>query len=152
MTVIEQAGARVSVPDGWELAVDERSRTAMALEPPRELGGVAAFRCNLVLNADDTALDFRQWQVNTDQLLPEVLTDYLLLDLERLEVAGHAGGRRLARHVAGDGTDVTMEQWFTLVGGTGFTVTATVDSWRYAALADQLSGHARSLTVPGAAR
>jgi hypothetical protein len=146
-------GARCTAPAGWEVVGDERAATVLALEPVRAVDAERLFRANLVLTADPTGLDFRQWQVNTDLLLPEALTDYLLLDLERLEVAGGPGGRRLARHLAPDGTDVTTEQWFTLTGGTGLTLTATVDSWRYDALADVLAAHARSLTVtpPGAA-
>jgi hypothetical protein len=142
-------GARMSVPDGWEVSADANDATVVALEPPRRSGG---FRASLVLTAVATGADFRQWQVDTDALLPGVLADYLLIDLERLDVAGRAGGRRLARHVGPDGSDLTMEQWFVLVDGTGLTVTATVDSWRYDELADELSRHARSLAVPDGAR
>src|SRR5206468_177335 len=77
-----------------------------------------------------------------------VPTDYLLLDLERLPVAGLPGGRRLARHVSPEGVDLTMEQWFVLVDGAGITVTATVDSWRYDAVTDELTAHALSLALP----
>jgi hypothetical protein len=142
-------GARLTAPTGWEVVTDEENdSTVIALEPPRQVDGRAAFRANLVFTAVRTGLDFRQWQVNTDILLSDVLTDFLLLDLEKLEVGGHQGGRRLARHVAADGVDVTMEQWFALVDGMGFTITATVDSWRYDSMADELGAHARSLVLP----
>ena len=147
--VLEHApsGSRATAPDGWEVLVDERAQTAAALEPARDAG---AFRANLVLTVVPTALDFRGWQRNTDLLLPRVLHDYLLLDLERVQVAGRPGGRRLARHLAPDGTDVTMEQWFALVDGAGVTLTGTVDTWRYADLADVFATHALGLTVPDA--
>lgn len=149
-------GARLSVPTGWEVVSggpgEVEQAVGTALEPPREgaetAAPAAAFRANLVLSVVPTTLDFRQWQVNTDLLLPQVLTDYLLLDLERLTVAGRPGGRRLARHVSPDGVDLSMEQWFVLVGGVGITVTATVDSWRYDAVTDELSAHALSLALP----
>jgi hypothetical protein len=146
------SGTRMSVPDGWEVSADANDATVVALEPPRGSGDGPAFRASLVLTAVATGADFRQWQVDTDVLLPGVLADYQLLDLERVEVAGRAGGRRLARHRGPDGTDLTMEQWFVLVDGTGITVTATVDSWRYDGLADDLARHARSLAVPDGAR
>ena len=154
--VHEDTGARLSVPAGWEVVSggpgEVEQAVGAALEPPREGADAAApaagFRANLVLSVVPTTLDFRQWQVNTDLLLPQVLTDYLLLDLERLPVAGRPGGRRLARHVSPAGVDLTMEQWFVLVGGAGITVTATVDSWRYDAVADELAAHALSLALP----
>lgn len=149
-------GARLSVPTGWEVFSGGPGEVAhavgAALEPPREgaeaAAPAAAFRANLVLAVVPTRLDFRQWQVNTDLLLPQVLHDYLLLDLERLPVAGLPGGRRLARHVSPEGVDLTMEQWFVLVDGAGITVTATVDSWRYDAVTDELTAHALSLALP----
>lgn len=93
---------------------------------------MGGFATNLVLSmADNAGLSFRDWQVATDQMLPRILSDYLLLDLERCQVAGRLGGRRLAHHVAPNGVAVTMEQWFTAVDGVGWTLTATVDSSRY---------------------
>lgn len=94
--------------------------------------------------ADNRGLTFRDWQVATDELLPRMLDDSALIDLERCDLAGHVGGRRLAHHVTPDGTAVTMEQWFTLVDGVGWSFTATVDSLRYVALADLLAGMCRS--------
>lgn len=144
-----RSGARISVPDGWEILCDEESDTLVALEPgePGEPG--TGFRANLVLSVVANGdLSFRDWQVATDATLPEMLTDYQLLDLEKLDVAGRPGGRRLAHHVSPDGVPLTMEQWFTAVGGTGYTLTATVDSWRYDELADVFADLARRLEIP----
>ena len=80
-------------------------------------------------------------------MLPQMLTDYLLLDLERCQVAGRPGGRRLAHHLTLDGVAVTMEQWFTTVDGVGWTLTATVDSFRYDEQAELLARAAAGLEI-----
>ena len=143
------AGAEVTLPDGWEILPDQPPGTAAAREPVADEG----FRANLVLTrADNAEIDFRDWQVATDELLPRMLNDYLLLDLERCEVAGRPGGRRLAHHVTPDGVAVTMEQWFTSADGVGHTLTATIDSWRYDAVAAAWASVAAGLRlVDGAA-
>ncbi|RZS86935.1 hypothetical protein EV189_2353 [Motilibacter rhizosphaerae] len=145
MTVLEHpaSGARCGVPDGWGTTTDEGTGAALALEPEHD-----GFRASLVLTVEDTGASFREWQVGADALLPSVLHDYLLLDLERPHVAGRPGGRRLAHHVTEDGADVTLEQWMVLVDGKGFTLTATVDTLRYDALADELAACAATLVVP----
>ena len=143
------SGARMSVPDGWEVLSADDSDTVVALEPAVE--GDEAFRANLVLSVvDNDGMSFRDWQTATDEVLPGLLEDYLLLDLEKRPVAGLAGGRRLAHHVSPDGVALTMEQWFTVVDGVGFTLTATVDSWRYDEWADELSALADRLDLPAA--
>ncbi|MGH8868435.1 MAG: hypothetical protein ACRDYU_10610 [Actinomycetes bacterium] len=143
-------GASLPVPDGWEVLRNPEDGVAMvAVEPPRTADGVDLFRANLVLTDVPTGgLGFRDWQKGTDELLPRVLHDYLLLDLERRRVGGHEGGRRLAHHVSADGVSLTMEQWFACVAGVGFTLTATVDTWRYDEVADFLSAVADGLTLP----
>lgn len=143
------SGARMSVPDGWEVLSAQDSDTVVALEPATE--AEEAFRANLVLSVvDNDGMSFRDWQTATDEVLPEMLQDYLLLDLEKRPVAGLAGGRRLAHHLSPEGVALTMEQWFTVVDGVGFTLTATVDSWRYDAWADELATLAEHLALPAA--
>lgn len=138
--------ARVAVSDGWLVQEDAAAGTAVAVESDAVSAG--GFGSNLVLSmADNADLSFRDWQVATDQLLPRVLTDYLLLDLERCMVAGRPGGRRLAHHVSSDGVAVTMEQWFTAVDGIGWTLTATVDSFRYDEQTDLLSRAAAGFDI-----
>lgn len=144
------SGARMSVPEEWEVLTGEDSDTVIALEPQAE--GDADFRANLVLSVvDNDGMSFRDWQTATDEVLPAMLQDYLLLDLEKRSVAGSAGGRRLAHHVSPGGVALTMEQWFTVVDGVGFTLTATVDSWRYDQWADELAALAERLELPAAA-
>lgn len=144
---VSSAVCRVPVPAGWCIADDsELADTRVATEASVSDDG--GFLANLVLTAaDDQAGSFRDWQVTTDQLLPEMLHDFLLIDLERRDVAGHPGGRRLAHHVTPDGTAVTMEQWFTLVDGIGWTFTATIDSSRYDEFADVIGKAADAMQV-----
>ena len=138
--------ARVLLPTGWEELGDPAPGTAVAVEPAEASAG--GFGSNLVLScADNADLSFRDWQVTTDQLLPRMLTDYLLLDLERCQVAGRPGGRRLAHHITPDGVAVTMEQWFTAVDGVGWTLTATVDSFRYDEQAELLARAVAGLEI-----
>jgi len=141
--------ASLPLPAGWQVLADAAPGTAVAVEVSDSSVG---FTSNLVLStADNAELSFRDWQVATDELLPGMLTDYLLLDLERCDVAGRPGGRRLAHHITPDGTAVTMEQWFTAVAGVGWTLTATVDSLRYDGLADLLARTAAGLLIAGEA-
>ena len=136
-------------PDGWEVLADPPHGTAwVALEPavPAEGG---RFRTNLVLTSVTTGgMGFRDWQVGTDVLLPRMLDDYLLVDLERLEVDGRPAGRRLAHHAGPGGEALTMEQWFVQVDDVGHTLTATVETWRYDEQADALAALAAAW-IPG---
>lgn len=123
------------VPEGWD-RLGEAPPAALwaAVEPSTATG---AFRSNLVLTCDEVGpMSFRDWQSGTDELLPRTLDDYLLVDLERLEIDGRPGGRRLAHHVDRAGRALTMEQWFTLDGTRGWTLTATLHTPRYDELAD----------------
>lgn len=111
--------------------------TLWAAVEPREPDDSGRFRANAVLTCDDaTNMSFRDWQVATDEVLPRALDDYLVIDLEKVEVDGRPGGRRLAHHVDGDGRALTMEQWFVLEGDRGWTLTATCETWSYDDLAE----------------
>lgn len=119
----------------------------VALEPQHDED---AFRANLVLSVvDNGGRDFKAWQQFTDEGLPHMLEDYLLLDLEKLDVAGQPGGRRLAHHLSPQGQSLVMEQWFTDRDGLGFTLTATVDAMRYATFAPIFDHCAAQLVVGG---
>ncbi len=143
----------VTAPEGWDVLTDLPEGLTWAAREARPADGPGTpdpFLANLVLTeVSSGGLDFRDWQAGTDELLPRVLDDYLLVDLERLEVGGRPGGRRLAHHAGPNGEALTMEQWFTLVDGIGHTLTATIDTWRYDELADLCASVARSWR-PGA--
>jgi hypothetical protein len=138
-------GASFPAPDGWEVVRPAPDATVV-IEPDRDDGG---FRANLVLTVGDNGdLSFRDWQNGTDVLLRNELVDFLLLDLERLDVGGRPGGRRLAHHTSREGAGLVMEQWFTQVGTTGYTLTATVDALRYPLVASALDECAAGLALP----
>lgn len=125
------------VPDGWDKLAQAPTGTLWAAAEQVDLDDAGRFRANLVLTCDDVGgLGLREWQVGTDATLPRVLTDFLLVDLERLEIDGRPGGRRLAHHVDGTGRALTMEQWFVLEEDRGWSLTATVETWSYDAVAD----------------
>lgn len=147
-------GGTLLVPAGWTVLPDQGAQRLVALEqsrsaavlpgqgggPDGEARASVLFRASLVLTVDDNGtLSFRDWQVGTDELLPRQLAAYQLIDLERRPVGGHPGGRRLAQHVVDGVTPVTMEQWFAQVGTLAYTLTFTVDTWRYDAMADDVA-------------
>jgi len=67
---------------------------------------------------------------------PSLLEGYLLIDLELTQVAGRHGVRRLAHHTTQENRAVCMQQWATLAGGIGYTLTVTVPTLRFVALAE----------------
>ena len=140
--------ARIDVPDDWGIgATDATADLVFAREPEHE-GRPERFRANVVLVREALdGLDFRSWQTAVDELLPSTLVDYLLVDLEHLDVAGRPGGRRLAHHLEPGGRAVVMEQWFTCTTDTGYTVTTTVDAHRFDLLADALARIGTSLEI-----
>ena len=149
MVLHRAAGCDLPLPRNWELLPVETGAAAIAVEPPQS--DATGFRANVVLTVVDNAgMSFRDWQVGTDELLPRQLDGYQLLDLERRGISGHPDGRRLAQHVVDGVTPVTMEQWFAQVGTTGYTLTATVDSWRYDQFADLFAELADALVLPAA--
>lgn len=134
---VDPAGAALTPPPGWEVLSEPPPGTAWVAVEPAYPTEPERFRANLVLTVHPTGgLSFRDWQVGSDELLPRTLEDYLLVDLEKLEVGGLPGGRRLAHHAGPRGQALTMEQWFVLLDDTGHTLTATTETWRYDELAD----------------
>lgn len=137
-------GASFCYPASWH-AITGREFVCVAHEPLRADGG---FRANLVLTVvDNAAATFRDWQAGTDRVLPILLEDYEVIDLERLPVAGHPGGRRFARHRGPCGRLLLMNQWFASVDGQGVTLTATADTSSYGLLNSTFDAAARSLRI-----
>lgn len=130
-----------AVPPGWDKVARPLPGTVWTAIEPADLDRADRFRANLVLTCDALAgLTFRDWQVASDEVLPTMLQDYVLVDLERLELDGRTGGRRLAHHVDQAARALTMEQWFVANDDLGWTLTATVETWFYDGLADELAG------------
>ncbi|WP_153011745.1 hypothetical protein [Serinicoccus chungangensis] len=147
----EGSGAVFEAPDGWQVEDTGRPEVLVVLEPEPADGTV---RANLVLTAVDTGgRSFRDWQNGTEALLPQELSDYLVLDLHADEVDGRPAGSRLAHHVDAEGRALVLEQRFTEADGLGLTLTATVDVLRYPLMAEELSACCASLRLPrGASR
>ncbi len=138
-------GVTFSHPQSWS-SVTWSDGCLVAVEPARADGD---FRANLVLTVmGNDGLSFRDWQTRTDQMLALMLRDYALVDLERLTVAGHPGGRRCARHVAPSGALVLTNQWFTVVGDVGVTLSGTADVWSFAALRTLFTRSVATLAIP----
>jgi hypothetical protein len=135
-------GCTVHVPPGWDRLEDPQPGVALIV---REPAAPAGFRANLVLTVDElpAGLDLDSWQAASDDLLGEELRNYYLLDRERLRLDDRPVVRRLAHHAAPDTGPVTMEQWATVAGSTGFTLTASVASLSYDSLADVFAEIAR---------
>lgn len=129
-----------AVPPGWDKVARPLPGTVWTAIEPADLDRADRFRANLVLTCDALGgLTFRDWQVASDEVLPTMLQDYVLVDLERLELDGRTGGRRLAHHVDQAARALTMEQWFVADDDLGWTLTATVETWFYDGLADELA-------------
>ncbi|MGB5952988.1 MAG: hypothetical protein WBG57_10830 [Ornithinimicrobium sp.] len=159
--VHESSGIECAVPLDWQVDASHPDMV-MAIEAeraayPRGLNAwsgaleapVAVFRANLVLTVVNNAeLTFGQWQRASDHLLPIALKDYELLDVQKVRLAGRPGGRRLARHLSTSGEVLVMQQWFTVCGHLGVTLTATCDVGSYLLLLPQMQTAAVSLTLP----
>lgn len=144
------AGFKMGLPAGYDVELDPRPEIALA--------GIAAdpdpwgFRTNVVVSTDalDRGMTLRAWQSGADALFERTLTDYLLLDIEHVHVGERAGVRRLAHHNA-QGRAITMEQWSTVDGTRGYTLTASVSTLAYPALAYDLAAIAATFRVEPAA-
>jgi hypothetical protein len=133
------------LPRGWDKVAHPVAGAVWLAIEPTDLDEPDRFRANLVLTCDDLdGRNFRDWQVATDALLPAQLHDYLLIDLERLEIDGRPAGRRLAHHIDPEARALTMEQWFVAGDTLGWTLTATMETWAYDETADELAEIARA--------
>lgn len=135
----------LTVPSAWEAHRDVRGIPLTALEPG------PGFRTNAVVTYSTLppGTGLVDWQRGTDQLLPSTLDDFLLIDLDRLPVAGSEGAWRLAHHAGPGGESLTMAQWCALVGSTGIALTLTGETLRYPELAPLMSRIAGSLQIHG---
>jgi hypothetical protein len=137
----------VDVPASWSVYLDpEPSVSLICLEPPDDDPG--GFNANLVLTVSDLAgMSFSHWQSTTERALHSALNDYFVIELERLHVLGAPGGRRLAHHTTPAGVPVTLEQWFSCLNGSGYTLTLTIDTPRYTPAATILADIAASIRL-----
>jgi len=129
-----RTGLSIGLPGDWDMQVDPQPSVALVVVEPRTDD---SFRANLVVTTDELpdGLDLRLWQEGTDELLPQALHEYVLLDLEDVELAGLPARRRLAHHTVESGAAVTMQQWAAVRGREGVTVTTTVETMELASTA-----------------
>ena len=157
VTYRHPGGMTMPLPDGWERAEDAHPGLVLiTVEPEQPADQEPGFRANLVVTVDrlDDGLDLSEWQAGTEKLFPGSLTEYLVLDLERMQLAGVPAIRRLAHHRTDQNRSVTMEQWAIVLPGDdgrphGWTLTASVGSLGYAGLADLTSQVAAHWRPPG---
>jgi hypothetical protein len=141
-------GFTVDVPSLWELHIDPRPDVAVAaLGPESDPWG---FRTNVVVTVDelDRGMTLLAWQGGADELLPSALGDFLLVDREHVYVGERAGIRRLV-HYAVDGRSVTLQQWATIEGPRGYTLSASVSTLAYPRLGSELESIAATFRVFG---
>ncbi len=128
------SGVRLGLPAAWVVYLDPVPDVAViALEP---FAGPDGFRANVVLTLGPLAgQNLQDWQSRAERAFPDALRDYHLIDFEPAVICGGRGARRLAHHVAPGDVPVTMEQWVTVAGDIGHTLTCTVATARYGLLA-----------------
>lgn len=137
MTVPEDK-TTLSLPDGWESVDPPEGVRLLALAPAD-----GTFRANITVTAQTNGdLGFRDWQVGSEMAFTEMMPGYTPIDLERLTIAGHEAGRRLAMYDGPGESALTMEQWFVAIDGVGHTLTATVPTSAYATWAAQIDATA----------
>lgn len=134
------AGFTLSLPEGWETATDVAGVALIAVAPDR---GAGWFRTNLVVTLEQLATpDLATWQEEALALMRYGLNEFLLVDVEEVEVAGYRARRLVAHHrpeTDGQAASVTMEQWTLVVGRLGYTLTASMASLDYPELADMFT-------------
>ncbi|CAM3093870.1 hypothetical protein [Stackebrandtia soli] len=132
------AGFTLPLPSGWECIEDPQYGVpVIAVEPVDTVG----FRANVVVTSEalPPGCDLGVWQANVDELLPQELPHYSLIDREFIDGGDRRFFRRLAHYVGDDTGSVTMEQWAVIASGTGFTLTASVATFAYDSLADMFA-------------
>lgn len=136
----------LELPTTWQTLDDPPAGVALLALAPTPSSGI---RPNLVLTVDDVSgtAGLRDWQQGSDRLMAGTLSGYLLLDLERVMLAGADGVRRLAHHVVDHRASVTMEQWAFVHADRGLTLTGSVATPDYPAVASDLRACAESLDL-----
>jgi len=136
-------GFVLPVPTEWQQVVDAQPGIPLvAIEPERG----PWFRANAVLTIEplDPTLGLDAWQDRALQMLPQVLDEFLLVDLEDIELGGQPARRTLAHYAAQAGA-VTAELWATVHESRGYTLTTSVGTLEYDDLVDTFTAMAHGL-------
>ncbi|MGH3358955.1 MAG: hypothetical protein ACRDO7_09125 [Nocardioidaceae bacterium] len=121
------SGFALPAPRTWRMQEDPQDKVAVAMVAPPNGDD---FRPNLVVTVDDLepAQTLEPWQEFVESKMAEVLDCYMLLDTELLENGGFPVFRRLGHHLNADGVALTMQQWATVRGSRGYTLTTTAST------------------------
>lgn len=141
-----RTGFTLPLPPWWELREDVDQKVAMiAVEPDAGTG----FRANVVVTVDEVpeGASLSDWQELNDRVSVEVMTDYLLIDEETFRHAGRTFQRRLAHHTVDETIPVTIQQWSTLAGGSGYTLTGSATTLTFSQTAGMFAAVAAGFTV-----
>jgi hypothetical protein len=142
-------GFSLGVPTSWEVRLDEPV-AFIAADPTTDQWG---FRTNFVISCEalDDGMTMNDWQAGDEKGLDTTLFDYLLIDRQPVHVDGRSGLRRLGQHGV-DGRAVTFEQWTTVDGDRGLTLTASGSTLAYPALSPLFAAVAASFRITGSVR
>lgn len=142
------AGFSVPAPRDWLLREDPQARVAVVIVAP-ESGN--DFRPNMVVTVDDLepGQTLHTWQDFVESVNPEMLDRYLLIDTEVRALRGHNVFRRLAHHANPDGVSLTMDQWSTIRGNVGYTLTATAETMEFQQTAGMFAAIAGGFRMDG---
>jgi hypothetical protein len=140
------AGFALPLPSEWHRVEDPRPGVLLvAVEPERG----PWFRANAVVTVErlDPPTSLAAWQDEAVRLLPQVMADLILLDVEDTQLGGRPARRTLIHHATGDAGAVTAELWATVDRGNGYTLTTSVGSLEYDDLADMFAAMAQGLRL-----
>lgn len=120
-------GFAIPAPRTWLMRKNPQESIAVIFVAPPEHDD---FRPNVVVTVDDleSGQTLESWQDFVDSVSPRMLDQYVVLDNENIERNGRRVHRRLAHHMNAEGTALTMEQWATVRGNVGYTVTTTAET------------------------
>jgi hypothetical protein len=127
-------GFTLPIPGSWETIADVPGVALIAVEPARG----ESFRPNLVVTAERVTegVELGRWATAGDEALGEALHRHLWLDDGEIELNGRRARRTLSAYTSPENHSVTMEQWTFAEGTCGYTITASVWTLEYDALAE----------------
>lgn len=133
-TTTSPIGPPLPTPQGWERLETEHPAVSACAEPFTHPG---IFRSNLTLVQENCALGLVAWQEAAEELLPESLSHYRLLDSKAalsLGVTRTGVVRRVAQHLQGDSVAVTLIQWCWISEDKGITLSLSSSPTRVGGL------------------
>lgn len=143
------------LPPDWQVREDlDETTPLVGIEPSDDHRHDGAFRANVVVTAGDVpdGLSFDDWLHLNDVANAQKLADYFLLDAEIYQQHGRAMHRRMAHHTVENQTAVTIQQWSTMRGRRGYTLTASSQTLNLQNMAALFNVIANEFTIDDTAR